>query len=84
MRASRWRKRWNCSPLTPSCLMPPYSAALFTWPLPMRSQAISKLLPFLEQHSIQVSRMERIRPTLEDVFVSLTGRSRLDRMEARP
>jgi ABC-2 type transport system ATP-binding protein len=48
------------------------------------SKAISELRPFLEQHSIQVSRMERIRPTLEDVFVSLTGRSRLDRMEARP
>jgi ABC-2 type transport system ATP-binding protein len=32
----------------------------------------SRLKYFLEEHSIAVSRIEQIRPTLEDVFVSLT------------
>jgi ABC-2 type transport system ATP-binding protein len=29
----------------------------------------------LEQHGVQVSRLERIRPSLEDAFVALTGRT---------
>jgi ABC-2 type transport system ATP-binding protein len=46
-------------------------------------QAIPELREFLQQQSIQVTRIERIRPTLEDVFVSLTGRDRAGQPEVR-
>jgi ABC-2 type transport system ATP-binding protein len=39
-------------------------------------KATAELRPWLEQRSIRVAKIERIRPNLEDVFVSLTGGSR--------
>jgi ABC-2 type transport system ATP-binding protein len=35
--------------------------------------AIDELRPYLEERGIAVRKMERIRPSLEDVFVALTG-----------
>ncbi len=46
-------------------------------------QAIPVLREYLQQQTIQVKRIERIRPTLEDVFVSLTGRDRAGQAEVR-
>jgi ABC-2 type transport system ATP-binding protein len=45
--------------------------------LVMRETAvpIDPLRQRLEQHGIKVSRLERIRPSLEDAFVALTGRT---------
>jgi len=83
----------ECAPLAPALeLLPTHplvlDAAVFGSALHLAvanaGEAIPELRPFLEQHSIQVSRLERIRPTLEDVFVSLTGRSRLGREETQP
>lgn len=39
------------------------------------SARIDLLRERLEQHGIKVSRLERIRPSLEDAFVALTGRT---------
>ena len=39
------------------------------------SAPIDLLRERLEQHGIKVSRLERIRPSLEDAFVALTGRT---------
>jgi ABC-2 type transport system ATP-binding protein len=39
------------------------------------SARIDLLRQRLEQHGIKVSRLERIRPSLEDAFVALTGRT---------
>jgi ABC-2 type transport system ATP-binding protein len=41
--------------------------------VPKASEAISGVKAFLFEHSIGTTRIEPIRPSLEDVFVSLTG-----------
>jgi ABC-2 type transport system ATP-binding protein len=47
--------------------------------------AIPAVRRYLSEHSIDVSRLEPIRPTLEDVFVSLTtGRAESEEERARP
>jgi ABC-2 type transport system ATP-binding protein len=47
-------------------------------------KAVSELRALLEHRSIHVAKIERIRPSLEDVFVSLTGGSRSHQKESRP
>ena len=50
--------------------------------VPNAQAAQTTLRPFLERAGIQVHRLEPIRPTLEDVFVSLTTRAGLAAEEA--
>ncbi len=53
--------------------MPQSSATLCTWSLPMRMQPTPQIAKYLAARKVvSVSRIEKIRPTLEDVFVSLT------------
>ena len=44
--------------------------------VPRAEAAKSELPPYLEQHGVTVHKIEQIRPSLEDVFVSLTGHGR--------
>jgi ABC-2 type transport system ATP-binding protein len=43
--------------------------------VPPSGTAIPKIQAYLNEHAVTVTRMERIRPSLEDVFVSLTTKS---------
>jgi ABC-2 type transport system ATP-binding protein len=47
-------------------------------------KSVAELRSLLEQRSIHVTKIERIRPSLEDVFVALTGGSRSPQKESRP
>ena len=59
----------------PVLWMPLFSETRYTWLCESREQRSGSAQPTSRQNGVTVGNMEAIRPTLEDVFVSLTTES---------